>query len=46
MVWSVSHPDEAPTIAALQRDGLRIPTCPEGGQYSIDGGAVHCSVHR
>jgi len=46
MMWSVNHPDEPPTLAALQRDGLHIPACPEGGQYSIDGREVHCSVHR
>ena len=45
-MWAVNHPDEPPTIAALQHDGLRIPSCPEGGQYSIDGREVHCSVHR
>jgi len=46
MMWSVNHPDEAPTIAGLQRDGLHIPACPEGGRYSIDGREVHCSLHR
>ena len=46
MMWSVNHPDEPPTLAALQHDGLHIPACPEGGQYSVDGRAVHCSVHR
>ena len=46
MMWSVSHPDEPPTIAALQHYGLHIPACPDGGQYSIAGRAVHCSVHR
>jgi competence protein ComGC len=45
-LWAVNHPDEPPTIAALQHDGLRIPACPEGGQYAIDGREVHCSVHR
>jgi type II secretory pathway component PulJ len=46
MLWSVNHPDAAPTLAALQHDGLRLPACPDGGQYSIDGRQVHCSVHR
>ena len=46
MMWSVNHPDEPPTIAALQHDGLHIPACPEGGRYSIDGRQVHCSMHR
>ena len=46
MMWSVNHPDEPPTLAALQHDGLHIPDCPEGGRYSIDGREVHCSLHR
>jgi len=46
VLWSVNHPDEPPTIAALEHEGLRVPSCPEGGQYSIDGREVHCSVHR
>jgi len=46
MMWSVNHPDEPATIAALQHDGLRIPACPQGGQYSIDGRDVHCSLHQ
>lgn len=45
-LWSVNHPGETPTLAALQADGLRIPTCPEGGRYELTGTAVHCSVHR
>lgn len=45
-LWSVNHPGEAPTIAALQAEGLRIPSCPEGGRYEIAGNDVHCSVHR
>jgi hypothetical protein len=46
MMWSVNHPDEPASIAALQQDGLRIPACPEGGRYVLDGRAVHCSVHQ
>jgi hypothetical protein len=44
--WSVNHPDEEPTLAGLQADGVQIPTCPEGGRYEIAGRAVRCSVHR
>ena len=43
---SVNHPDEAPTLAALQADGFRIPLCPEGGRYDIVGREVRCSKHR
>ena len=46
VLWSVNHPDEPPTMAALQHEGVHVPSCPEGGRYSIDGRAVHCSVHR
>lgn len=45
-LWSVHHPGEPPTFAALQADGLRIPSCPEGGRYEIAGTEVHCSMHR
>ena len=45
VLWSVNHPGEAPTLAALQAEGLRLPTCPEGGSYAIAGDKVRCSVH-
>jgi hypothetical protein len=45
-MWSVNHPDEAPSLAALQADGLRVPSCPEGGRYVVVGREVRCSVHR
>ncbi len=44
-LWSVNHPGEVPTLAALQAEGLRLPTCPEGGSYEIAGDKVRCSVH-
>ncbi len=44
-MWSINHPDEPPTLAALQADHVRIPSCPEGGRYDIVGREVHCSVH-
>ena len=44
-MWDVDHPNEAPSIAALERDGLRVPSCPEGGRYEIAGRSVHCSKH-
>jgi hypothetical protein len=45
-MWAVNHPDDPPSIAALQADGIRIPSCPEGGRYDIVGREVRCSVHR
>ena len=45
-MWSVDHPDEQPSFAALQAAGIRIPRCPEGGRYDLVGTHVRCSVHR
>jgi hypothetical protein len=45
-LWAMDHPGETPTFAALQAEGFRIPSCPEGGQYEIVGHEVQCSVHR
>ena len=45
-LWSATHTGETPTFAGLEADGLRIPSCPEGGRYEIAGTEVHCSVHR
>jgi type II secretory pathway component PulJ len=45
-LWSVSHPGETPTLAAMQADGVRIPACPEGGRYELVDAEVRCSVHR
>jgi competence protein ComGC len=45
-LWSVNHPGETASLAALRSEGFRIPSCPEGGRYEIVGHEVHCSVHR
>lgn len=44
-LWSVDHPDESPTLASLERAGVHIPSCPEGGVYSVEGKRLHCSLH-
>jgi competence protein ComGC len=44
-LWQVNHPDEPPSFAALEADGIHIPSCPEGGSYSLDGLSVRCSKH-
>jgi len=46
MMWSVNHPDEEPTMGGLQAAGVRIASCPEGGQYSLVGRHVECSKHQ
>jgi len=33
-------------LEALARDGLHIPSCPEGGHYSLVGQHVACSRHQ
>lgn len=45
-LWSVNHPDDEPTFAALQAEGLQVPSCPEGGRYEIVGRSVRCNKHR
>ena len=45
-LWAVNHPDEPPTLEALEHDGARIPTCPDGGRYDLVGTQVKCSLHR
>lgn len=45
IAWSVNHPDEPPTLEALQAEGFGAARCPEGGRYEIVGKEVHCSLH-
>jgi hypothetical protein len=44
MMWKASH-DGEPSLSALRADGIRIPSCPEGGRYDIVHGSVRCSKH-
>jgi 23S rRNA C2498 (ribose-2'-O)-methylase RlmM len=46
IAWSATHEGESPTLEALAADGVRIPSCPEGGTYSLVGREVRCSLHR
>ncbi len=45
VLWSVNHEGETPTFAALEAEGFRTPSCPEGGRYELIGREVHCSKH-
>jgi hypothetical protein len=45
VMWSVNHADEAPSLAGLERDGIGVPSCPEGGNYELTGSSVRCSKH-
>lgn len=46
-MWSMSHMGEKPTRENLERDGVQIPGCPEGGNWTLsqDGQTVYCSIH-
>jgi len=44
-MWQVNHPGDPPSFAGLEADGIHIPTCPEGGTYTLDGLSVRCSRH-
>ncbi len=44
--WAATHDGQVPTdLDDLARSGIRIPKCPEGGEYSLEEKHVHCSVH-
>ncbi len=43
--WSVTHPGVEPTLEDLQKDGIHITSCPEGGRYTLEGRKVSCSIH-
>jgi hypothetical protein len=45
VAWSATHDGGAASLDALAADGVHVPTCPDGGSYSLVGGAVRCSVH-
>jgi competence protein ComGC len=46
VAWSVEHDHETASVAALEAAGFPVPPCPEGGEYSISGQHVYCSLHR
>lgn len=45
LTWSLSHPGQKPDLARIQRDGVYIGECPEGGKWKLDGGRISCSRH-
>jgi len=45
IIWGNDHPDQEPSIGALSASGVRVPSCPEGGEYYVSGRHVHCSKH-
>lgn len=40
-MWLVNNPGETPSLAAV----ASTARCPQGGDYELDGLAVHCSKH-
>jgi hypothetical protein len=45
VMWTVDH-DEAPSLDGLERSGIGVPSCPEGGSYALSGKTVSCSKHQ
>ncbi|NQU43152.1 hypothetical protein HQ520_07690 [bacterium] len=47
-MWEINHLGEKPTLDKLQQGTSSVPSCPEGGQYTIgaDGRTVYCSIHN
>ena len=45
MRWSITHPDQQLTIERMEQEGILVKHCPEGGQFTIVGKKVLCSVH-
>jgi competence protein ComGC len=43
--WEAEHDGEPPTLDALAAEFGRLPTCPEGGTYTLVGRKVKCSKH-
>ena len=46
MTWKVTHPGRKPTAEGLEAADLGLPTCPGGGQLSLSGEKVACSLHN
>ncbi len=45
LTWTMSHPGKQPTLKDLERDGISINRCPEGGRFKVEGKKVACSLH-
>lgn len=43
--WSISHPNERPTLDKLKQSGIRISGCPEKGTITLKDGKIACSLH-
>jgi hypothetical protein len=45
IAWAQTHDGETASLNALAADGVHLPSCPEGGTYSLTGNSVRCSAH-
>ena len=45
-MYTANHDGAPRSLDDLERDGIRIPSCPEGGRYALTGPRVTCSVHE
>ena len=45
MNWAMNNPGKQVTLRNLQEDGIVITRCPQGGQYSVSGAKIYCSLH-
>jgi len=45
MNWVMNNPGKQVTLRNLQEDGIVITRCPQGGQYSVSGAKIYCSLH-
>ncbi len=45
LTWTMSHPGKEPTLKDLERDGISINRCPEGGRFKVEVRKVSCSLH-
>ncbi|MBI4515466.1 MAG: hypothetical protein HY699_06595 [Deltaproteobacteria bacterium] len=43
--YSMSHDGPPHSLAELEREGIRVPSCPEGGRYALAGIQITCSTH-
>ncbi|HUI26094.1 MAG TPA: hypothetical protein VL403_08410 [Candidatus Kryptonia bacterium] len=45
-MYAADHDNPARSLDDLERAGIHVPPCPEGGTYSLRGTHVLCSKHQ
>ena len=46
LTWTLSHPGRQPTLEGLREAQIHVQPCPEGGELSVQGRQVRCSLHN